>query len=635
MRIKVALFFSFVFLNSVSINLHAQYDVRKFGAKGDGITLDTRSIQSAIDKANGNGGGTVEISAGTYMIGTLVLKDNVDLHLQVGAVLLGSPDYRNYTEKIHKFDSRTNGLYAKYFMVFAEDAKNISITGSGIINGNGLKYFQEDDPQNLRPFLVRLVNCENVTIRDIHLLESANWTLHLLGCRDVNVDGVDIENGVDANRDGLDIDCCQRVTVSNSNFSTGDDAIVMKASNDVICHDIAITNCVIRTRASAIKTGTESNGGFKNITVSNCIIKDLPRHAGIELMTVDGGVMQNILIENITMENVATPIFIRVGIRARPYKNGQYVSRIDDVKDIYLNNISVLNAKLPSSIMGLHNKKIKNITITNYTVWNSGIQKPIPFNKVPFEEFSYPMALMFENLPAFGLYCRNVEELHLNNILMYSPTGETRPALTFDRVETLDMFSIKASVNTPATPMVYFRNVKNITVAFCRSLGINNELFAAEENSCENLYLSDNIIQPGQKEITSVSPLPDNGFFEDFKTDLKYSVDKGETFKNLLSQDIQNYPLKFNIDITKRGSLQLCLLILNDSAVPGKVIVKYEGILQEFMINWNEWGWAPITLLRDYPKDQKVDFEVFAEGQNTKLKVAKAYIRYQDVKKTD
>jgi hypothetical protein len=617
------------------MTVYSQFNIRNFGAKGDGVTLDTKPIQDAIDKANVSGGGTVEIPSGTFVIGTLILKNNVELHLQRGAVLLGSSDYRNYPEKIHKFDSRTNELYAKYFMIFAEEAKNIAITGSGTIHGNGLKNFLKSDPQNLRPFMVRLVDCENVTIRDVHLLESANWTLHLLGCSDVHVDGVVIENRIDSNRDGLDIDCCQRVTVSNSSFNTGDDAIVMKASSDVLCQDIVITNCLIRTRASAIKTGTESNGGFKNITVSNCVIKDLPRHAGIELMTVDGGAMQNILIDNITMENVATPIFIRVGIRARPYKIGQYVSRIDDVRDISLNNITVLNAMLPSSIMGLHDKKIKNVTITNYTVRNSAIQKPIPYNKVPFAEFDYPMAVMFENLPAYGIYSRNVEELHLNNLVMYSPDNETRPALAFDRVEGVDLFSLKADIKTQTTPLVHLRNVKNITAAFCRSIGINDVLFEAEENSCENLNFSNNILQSGLKELTKVSQLPDNGIFEDFKTDLKYSVDKGETFKGLTYQDIQTNPLKFSFDITKRGSLQLTLLVLNESTVPGKVLVKYEGMTQEFMINWNEWGWAPITLLKEYPKDQKVDFEVIAESPKTKLKMAKAYIRYQDVKKTD
>ena len=623
------------FMSPLLIIVNGQYAVRSFGAKGDGSTMDTQPIQKAIDKAFENGGGIVEVTPGIYKIGTLILKNNVELHLQSGAVLFGSPDFHDYAEVNQKFESRTFPLYAKYFMIFAEEAHNISITGSGTINGNGSKNFLKGNPENERPNMLRLVNCEYVIIRDVHLLESANWTLHLLGCKSVNIDGVDIETEQDGNRDGIDVDCCQRVTINNCNFSTGDDAIVMKASNDVLCQDIAITNCQIRTRASAIKTGTESNGGFKNITVSNCIIKDIPRHAGIELMTVDGGIMQNIMIDNITMENVATPIFIRVGIRARPFKNGQYVSRIDDVRDISLNNISVLNAKLPSSIMGLHDKKIKNVTITNYTVSNSEIQKPIPFNKVPFLEFDYPAAIFFKNLPAYGLYCRNVEELHLNNLVMYAPAGETRPAIAFDRVNELELFSVKADIKTQTTPMVHFRNVKNISAAFCRSIGMNNVLFEAEEDNCENLSLVNNILKPGQKELIKVAQLGDDSFFEDFKTDLKYSVEKGESFKGLQSQDIQTNPLKFSIDMTKRGSLQLCLLILNESAIPGKVIVKYDGITQEFMINWNEWGWAPVTLVKDYPKDQKVDFEVIAENQKTKLRMAKAYIRYQDVKKTD
>ena len=385
-----------VVANLFVFNLTAQLNVKEFGAKGNGITLDTRYIQDAIDKAFGDGGGVVEVPTGTYLVGTLILKDNVEFHLQPGALILGSPDYKDYDEIIHKYDSRTNGLYAKHFMIFAEDAKNISITGTGAIHGNGLENYQESDPQNLRPFMIRLVNCQNVTIRDVKLLESANWTLHLLGCRDVNIDGIAIENGTRSNRDGVDIDACNRVTVSNSRFLTGDDAIVMKSTNDTLCQNITITNCIIRSDASAIKTGTESNGGFKNITVSNCIIRDIPVHAGIELMTVDGGIMQNILLENITMENVATPVFIRLGNRARPFKPGQYVNHIDDVKDIYLNNITVLNAKLPSGIIGMNFKKISNVVINNYSVRSCVAQNPVAFNKVPFEEFSYPAASVFQ-----------------------------------------------------------------------------------------------------------------------------------------------------------------------------------------------------------------------------------------------
>jgi polygalacturonase len=380
-RVCVLAIFCFAFYQGIN----GQYNVRTFGAKGDGITMDTRAIQKAIDKAYENKGGVVEVSAGTYKIGTLFLKDNVELHLQHGSTLLGSADYKDYAVVRQQMPSRTRDLYAKYFMIFAEGVNNIAITGSGTIHGNGLKHFLEERPQNLRPYMIRLVSCNNVTVKGVKLLEAANWTFHLLNCKDVSIDGIVIENRGEGNRDGLDIDACERVTVANSRFSTTDDAIVMKATNDTLCRDISISNCLFREiGGSAIKTGTESNGGFKNITVSNCVIKDIDHHAGIELMTVDGGMMQNILFDNITMDNVATPFFIRLGIRSRPYKPGQYVNHIDEVRDIQLNNISVVNAKLPSSIIGLHSKKISNISVTNYTVRNAVAQQAVAYNQGDF-----------------------------------------------------------------------------------------------------------------------------------------------------------------------------------------------------------------------------------------------------------
>ena len=628
-------FISIIVFLFYSSFLNAQYNVRSYGAKGDGITLDTRAIQRAIDKAYENKGGIVIVPAGTYQVGSLFLKDNIELHLENGATLLGSPNYKDYTAADEKFESRTRELYAKYFMIYAENAKNITIAGSGIIYGNGVKHYTESRPQNLRPYMIRLVNCDRVTIRDVHLLESANWTLHILGCRDVNISGIEIETTGEGNRDGLDIDACQRVTVSNSIFSTTYDAIVMKATTDVLCQDIAINNCIIRSiGGSAIKTGTESNGGFKNITVSNCVVKDVPVHAGIELMTVDGGMMQNILLENIIMDNVATPFYIRLGKRARPYKTGQYVGRIDDVKDIYLNNISVINAKLPSSIIGLHSNTIKNIVINNYTVRYISAQEGVSFNKVEFQEFDYPAANTFKKLPAYGLYCRSVEGLHLQNINMYSAENEKRTALNFDRVNNLELFAVKAEVKNAAAPMIHFRNTKDVFASFCRTLNMNNTLFETEENTTGNFILSNNNLQQGQKEVIKVPSLPDEQVFEDFATEIKYSVDKGGITNGLTAHDLKNGPLKIGLN-SKKGALQLCLLILNDSPKPEKVLLKYDGITQEFIVSWNEWGWAPISLLKQYNNGQKVEFEIVTADPNSDLKIAKAYLRYQDIGFTD
>ena len=613
----------------------SQFNVKQFGASGDGKTLDTKAIQAAIDEAHKNHGGIVEVPAGIYKMGTLILKDHVEVHLHPGAVLLGSPDYRDYEAVEQKLESRTKDLYAKYFMIFAEDAENISITGSGTVDGNGLHHFQNLRPQNLRPFMIRLVNCRDVVIREVHMVESANWTLHLLGCTDVNIDGVTIENHGEGNRDGLDIDACQRVTVSNSRFSTTDDAIVLKTSNDLPCQDIAITNCLLHTQASALKTGTESNGSFINIAVSNCVIRDIPVHAGIELMTVDGGDLRHVLLENIVMENVATPIFIKQGNRARPYKEGQYVSRIGDVADIFLNNIAVTNAKLPSSIMGLHSKKIRNVNISNYTVRYSETQESIAYNEVPLEEFSYPMALMYEKLPAYALYGRNVDGLHLENVLAYSVAAEKRPAMTFDRVSNLELRSVKADVRNPSSPMIHLRNVRDVSTAGCRSLQANAALFEMEEGTVEESNFSGNFLHANQREVRTIEALSDAPLFEDFPTETKYSAEKGTPVKALTAFDLGAKSLNVKLEILKNGAPQLCLLMLNAAPYPEKVLVTYKGITQEFVVSWNEWGWAPISLLHQFANGERVDFEVRAAKGDADLRIAKIYLRYQDTGKTD
>jgi hypothetical protein len=624
-----------VISTAVMARCESRFDVRVYGATGDGVALETASVQRAIDKAHANGGGMVTVPAGTYRIGTLILKDHVELHLESGATLLGSPDIRDYARVDQRFPSRTNGLYAKYFMIFAEGASDISITGPGTIHGNGLNNFQTGDPQNMRPFMIRLVQCKNITLRDLHLLEAANWTLHLLGCRDVTIDGIVIETGADANRDGLDIDCCQRVSVSNARFSTGDDAIVLKATSDVTCQDIAITNCLIRTRASAIKTGTESNGGFRNITVSNCVIKSVPVHAGIELMTVDGGTLQNVLIENVAMDSVATPFFIRVGIRARPYTAGQYVNRIEDARDISLRDISVTNAKLPSSIMGLHDRTIKNVTVSGYTVRSVERQKATPYNQVPFEEFSYPAARVFKNLPAFGIYCRNVEELLLHDIAMYSASGERRPALTLDRVMGADLLSVRGHCSDHTAPLVHVRNSRDIQAGRCRTLNATDALFEIEEGTCGNVRTGDNMVRGGQQEVLAVKALPDAGAFEDFKTDVHFAVDSGVTIQGLAAHDLGKAPLKVNLEMSKKGTLQLCLLVLNEGPTPEHVHLSYEGISQEFRIDWNEWGWAPITLLKEYDTPRVVEFDIQGAGPHSQLRIARVSLRYQDLGHTD
>ena len=208
------------------------FDITAYGAVAGGEQLCTEAIQKTIDACHQAGGGWVLVPAGTYRTGGIILKSNINLHLAENARLLGSANLEDYPIKVPEFKSRTNDLYVNRSILYAEKAKNISVTGHGIIDGNGRDpAFSRTYPQKNRPFVARFVECNNLTIRDVSMLESANWTCHLLGCDQVMVDGLKIRNSVRANRDGLDIDSSRNVTIDNCRIFSQDDAIVLKSTS--------------------------------------------------------------------------------------------------------------------------------------------------------------------------------------------------------------------------------------------------------------------------------------------------------------------------------------------------------------------------------------------------------------------
>jgi hypothetical protein len=181
--------------------------------------------------------------------------------------------------------------------------------------------------------------------------------------------------------------------------------------------------------------------------------------------------------------------------------------------------------------------------------------------------------------------------------------------------------------------MIYCRSSESIIASFCRSFNATHALFEAEGSS-DSFTLANNILQSGQKEIVNVAPLPEEQVFEDFKTEIKYTVDYGDVIHGIHAYDLRNGPLKMNM-ASKKGALQLCILTLNESPTPEKFLLKYNGITQEFWVSWKEWGWAPVSLLKQYEKGEKVEFEILPANSNSNLKIAKAYLRYQDIEFTD
>ena len=264
---------SFVAMTATGVGDHAVFVLpgSNFGAKTDGRTVCTASIQKAIDACAGEGGGTVLLAGGKYLSGTLRLRSHVTLKVEAGATLLGSTEVRDTPEVVPAIRSYTDN-YVKQSLIVGEDLENVALVGRGLIDGQGgsFKYDRHKAYEN-RPYLIRLINCRDVLVEGLRLRNSAMWMEHSLACQRVTIRGIHVWNFSNANNDGIDLDGCKDCTVSECVFESDDDGITLKSTLDRPAENIAVSNRIARSHCNAIKMGTESNGGFQNITISNCV----------------------------------------------------------------------------------------------------------------------------------------------------------------------------------------------------------------------------------------------------------------------------------------------------------------------------------------------------------------------------
>ena len=258
---------SFIFvLAAFSICFSADYNVRDFGAVDDGKTVNTNAIQQAIDVCSKAGGGKVIICGKKFLSGTLTLKDNVTLRICSGATLEASGDIKDFISRLPETDTFTNisKSYSNKALIYAEGKENIGIEGTGTINGRGdlLKGAASE-----RPYMIFFSECKKVRVEDVKLVTSAFWLQHFLKCENVLIRGLTIRSRDQYNNDGMDINSCENVRISDCDVNCKDDCIVMKSTSDKVCRNVTITNCVLSSICNAIKCGTESNGGFENITI--------------------------------------------------------------------------------------------------------------------------------------------------------------------------------------------------------------------------------------------------------------------------------------------------------------------------------------------------------------------------------
>lgn len=407
---KRTLLWSFLVWTAITIHAQVIYDVTTFGAKGDGKTDDAAAIQKAIDQCSQEGGGRVLLPRNhTYMTGPLELKSNVELHLEATATLKANPDEGIY--HLSAFgENRGEGM----LWLWAKDAQNISITGKGTIHGNGIAFMGaelndsyelkplKDQTFDPRPHVLTLTNVKGVTIRDVTIREGAYWTVHLIGCDEAVIDGIQLLNNLKIrNGDGIDLDHSKNVRISNCHITSGDDCICLKNRREFeqygSCHDIVVTNCVMSSRSCAIKIGSENMDSIYNVLFDNCIITASNRGLGIQ--NRDEGTVTDVTFSNIQMDcrlwsdvwwGKAEPIYVTSYPRANGnhkdanwrFPKGQIEGRCGEVSRIYFNHIT---ATSPNGcfIGGDEPGKVKDIFFNNVRINLTRGQAPCVIDKRP------------------------------------------------------------------------------------------------------------------------------------------------------------------------------------------------------------------------------------------------------------
>ncbi len=476
------------------------FNIRTFGAIGDGKQLDTAAIQAAMDKCSQSGGGTVFVPSGRYLTGTLFLKSNVNLHVSSTATILGSNDVTQYAADVEPCGF-VNASDIDKCLLYAADAENISITGRGIIDGQGAGFptAAPDGSAGQRPMLMRLVRCRRVSLDGITLRNAAAWCTHFLRCDNVRIRGITIHNRAKYNNDGIDLMGTQNVTISDCILECEDDAICFQDMfDDAPVRNVVITNCVMSTRWAAIRSGGAHRGGIREVTVSNCVIYDT-YGCGIKLQISGNGTMEDMTFSNIVMNNVSSPISLRFGNHHYNNEQRNEAFPMGGLKNILFSNIraSVIDpeslrkgiagyypvevAAKPFegeerqciSICGIPGHPVEGITLSDIHVTfpGGGTREEAARRAFPELGDQYPEYFMWGVLPAYGLYARHVEGLTLNNVRFDLAGPDLRPAITCDDVADLEITGLKAVGNREAESLIRLQATRSALIQGSRPLG--------------------------------------------------------------------------------------------------------------------------------------------------------------------
>ena len=454
---KKIMFLLLILLQAAAVSAK-DYKASFFHINSDGTTLNTRSIQFAIDYISKNGGGRLVFYVGRYLTGSIHMKSNVTLQLEEGAVLLGSTN---------PFDYDRIGNTA---LIHARDLENVGITGKGMIDGQGrtlannsiayandgliediLKY--DRTRESIRPMIIYFNNCINVNIKEVILQNSACWLQTYEHCKNLVIDHIKVNNVAFWNSDGIDVVDCDNVTITNNNIDAADDGICLKSQNALFyCNNILIENNVVRTSANGIKLGTAGKGGFRNIKIINNTVYNTYRSA-IALQSVDGGFLEDILVDGLKSTNTGNVIFLRLGERIAGKKSTMNrISIKNVVADVpfgkadagydYEGPIEDMPRNIsPIIIAGLPGQYINDVTFSNFEVSYPGAGSKFlayvaldKLDSIPEVPAGYPEFSMFKEVPAWGIYVRHAKNINFSNIKLSAEKKDYRLPIVMDDV---------------------------------------------------------------------------------------------------------------------------------------------------------------------------------------------------------
>ena len=457
------------------------FNVTEYGAIADGKTLCTAALQRAIDECNAAGGGMVLFPAGTYVLSTVFMKSNVHIHIEKGALILGAPSFYDYApqEKIdYPLYQDASHSYFDCSMFVAKGCENIAIYGEGAIDMRSI--WDEDNVRDIvhrGPKCIALKECVNVEVSGLKIDNVTDLAVYFAGCENVDVHHLTMRVYID----GVSPDNSKNVRIHDCDIEAGDDGIVFKTSYTLnrlgACENIRVWNCRLKSRCSAIKFGTETNGGFYDINIENIDIRET-RITGIAIESVDGAIVDGISIKNVHMKNVGAPLFIHVGKRMR----GPEGREVGEIRNVTLENIVAEGPYEPyeiiawnynsyvagdtlqkpwemgvfgysssqvfdenaawqitSNVCGLEGKPLKNITLKNVCLHlDGGVQEFDP--NVPEDPKPYPEVNTYGRfLPARGVFFRHIDGLVLDNVKVTFNKPDVREDFVFDRVKNLQI----------------------------------------------------------------------------------------------------------------------------------------------------------------------------------------------------